>query len=159
MTEADAARDFVQKIVERYPDLRVRAGRKFAFRPARTIVYEEIPRREGRGEELLAKTGVGLTLNEYKLSLLHELGHALLEHREFRTDAERVKMERAAWEKARELCAEYGVEYDEKFVEGRLDTYRDWLHRKSLCPECGLTRYQTRDGEYHCPGCGFNKRT
>jgi lipopolysaccharide biosynthesis regulator YciM len=37
-----------------------------------------------------------------------------------------------------------------------LDTYRDWLHRRSACPECGLTRYQTVDGRWHCPGCeGF----
>lgn len=139
MTEAEAARDLVQKISEQYPKLRLKQGKKFAFRSPKTIVYEE--------------KGAGLSLNEYKLSLLHELGHALLGHRDFRTDAERIKMERAAWERARELCAGWGVSYEEEWVEERLDSYRDWLHKKSLCPECGLTRYQTVNGEYHCPGC------
>lgn len=81
------------------------------------------------------------------------MGHALLEHKNFATDPERLRMERAAWEKARELCTRYGIFYDEEFVEDELDTYRNWLHQKSRCPECGLTRYQTVDGKYHCPGC------
>lgn len=139
MTEVNEAQEFVQKIIEQYPNLRFRQGKKWTFRPPRTIVYEE--------------TGENCCLNEYKLSLLHEVGHALLKHREFRTDAERVKMERAAWEKARELSKKYKVEYDEELVEDRLDTYRDWLHQKSLCSKCGLTRYQTVDGEYHCSFC------
>ena len=138
------AQAFVQKISEQYPNLRLKQGKKFTFRPPRTIFYEE--------------KGTGLSLNEYKLSLLHELGHALLKHRNFPTDAERVKMERAAWERARELCTECSVDYEEEWVEEHLDTYRDWLHQKSLCPVCGLTRYQTMDGEYHCSFCDEYKR-
>ena len=80
-------------------------------------------------------------------------GHALSGHREFRTDPERLVMEREAWERARELAATYNIRYDEEFVEGALDTYRDWLHQRSACPECGLTRYQTVDGRWHCPLC------
>ncbi len=91
---------------------------------------------------------------EEALRLLHEVGHAILQHKSFRTDVERLKMERAAWEQARELCARYNIYYDEDLVEGALDSYRDWLHQKSACPECGLTRYQSRDGKYHCPSCG-----
>ncbi len=139
MAEADEAKKFVQKIIEQYSDLRLKEGKKWAFRPPRTIIYE--------------KMGIDCRLNEYKMLLLHELGHALLRHRNFRTDAERVKMERAAWEKARELSKKYNAEYDEELVEERMDTYRDWLHQKSLCPQCGLTRYQTVDGEYHCSFC------
>ena len=62
-------------------------------------------------------------------------------------------MERAAWEKARELAVFYGVGFDDAVVEGELDTYRDWLDKKSRCPKCSLTRYQTPDGKYHCPKC------
>ena len=43
--------------------------------------------------------------------------------------------------------------FDEDFIETELDTYRDWLHQRSKCKKCGLTRYQTRDGVYHCPFC------
>ena len=87
------------------------------------------------------------------LLLLHELGHYLCGHRDFDTLPRRVKMEREAWDKARELCDKYNVKYDEDIAEGELDTYRDWLDAKSRCPKCGLTRYQTSDGEFHCPRC------
>ena len=119
-----------------YPWLRFRMGKKFTFRPARTVVVEQ-----NCGEKCA------------KLLLLHEVGHALCEHKNYRTDAERVKMEREAWEKARELCERYGVEYDEEVVEAELDSYREWMHKRSRCPKCGLTRYQGRDGRYRCPEC------
>ena len=114
-----------------YPKIRFRLGKKLAFRPPRTIFFAE-------GQEL---------------ELLHELGHARLEHDFYTTDIERLRMERAAWEEARRLCDQYAVEYDQEFVEMALDSYRDWLHRRSQCSKCGLTRYQTRDGKYHCPSC------
>lgn len=62
-------------------------------------------------------------------------------------------MERAAWEEARKLCRRYQIRYDEELVELKMDSYRDWLHQRSKCKKCGLTRYQTKDGEYHCPNC------
>lgn len=130
--------DFLKRLECDYPDLKFRLGKKFMFRPPRTVVYADV-------RELEVKYCV--------LQLLHELGHALLGHRSFRTDPERVRMECAAWHKAKELCTIYGVKYDEDFAEAELDTYRDWLHQKSQCKECGATRYQTKDGVYHCPFC------
>ncbi len=102
----------------------------------------------------------------WRMRLLHEVGHALLGHRDFTTDVERLKMERAAWEKAEELYEIYREklggkageewgwpEFDQEVVEAEMDSYRDWLHQRSHCPECGLTRYQTLDQKYHCPQC------
>ena len=136
----------MQELLERleadYPELRFKPGERFCFRPARTIIFAEIPQGKEQNEQ-----------NYWCLQLLHEVGHAVLEHKNFATDPERLRMERAAWERARVLCDQYGVEYDEDFVEDELDTYRDWLHQKSCCPKCGLTRYQARDGKYYCPGC------
>lgn len=128
--------NLLEKLRDDYPDLRFIDGAKFAFRPPRTIVFNSSE--EGRHVSLL---------------LLHELGHALSSHVNFDTDVERLKMEREAWEKARELAISYGVEFDDEFVEQELDTYRDWLDHKSRCPKCRLTRYQTPDGVYHCPRC------
>lgn len=125
---------FLDKIRVDFPEFRFIVGKKFTFRPPRTIAVDP--------EEQNAK-----------LLLMHELGHALLGHREFKTDVRRIKMESEAWEKARELCDKYGVKYDEEVAQTELDTYRDWLHKKSRCPECGLTRFQTKDGDYHCPRC------
>lgn len=130
------------RCVERdYPALRVREGWKFAFRPTRTVLHEKLPNYDVDDN------------NFWKMQFLHEVGHALLGHRDWGTDLERVKMECAAWAKAEELCGEYGVEYVEDFAEDELDTYREWLHQRSRCRKCGLTRYQTRDGKYHCPQC------
>ena len=125
---------FLEKVKGDFPEFLFRDGKKFAFRPPRTIV-------------------VGPEETNDRLLLLHELGHAVSSHRFFGTDAERVKMEREAWEKARGFCDKYGVSYDEEIVERELDTYRDYLDKKSRCPKCGLTRFQTPDSVYHCPRC------
>ena len=125
---------FLQRLKEDYPEFRFVEGAKFAFRPPKTIVL-------GPPEpfsELLA---------------LHEVSHAILKHKTFRMDVERLKMESEAWEKARELASRYNIEIDEDLIQDELDTYRDWLHTKSRCKSCGLTRYQTPDGNYHCPRC------
>ena len=125
---------FLAKIKNNYPELVFKAGKRFSFRPPRTVV-------------------VGPEEPQDELLLLHELGHALSRHVMFDTGAKRLKMEREAWEKARVLAAVYSVEFDDSLVEAELDTYRDWLDKKSRCPRCGLTRYQTPDGTYHCPRC------
>ena len=126
-----------------FPEFHWKTGKKFSFRAPRTITFVQSP-----------ENPPARVQNNYALQLLHELGHARLGHRDFATDAERLKMECAAWAEAKQLCARYGIKYDGEFVEEELDSYRDWLHQKSRCPDCGLTRYQTKDGKYHCPICG-----
>ena len=126
--------EFLKQLALDYPALNFRRGRKFAFRPPKTIVL-------GPPEPF------------YELLTLHEVSHAILKHKGFKMDVERLKMEVAAWEQAKKLAANYGIEVDEDFVQDQLDTYRDWLHQKSRCPACGLTRFQTPDGDYHCPRC------
>lgn len=126
--------EFFYQLAEDFPEFRFVMGRKFAFRPAKTIVL-------GPPEpfsELLA---------------LHEVSHAILGHKGFKMDVERLKMEKAAWDKARELADRYDIEVDEDLIQQELDTYRDWLHQKARCPKCGLTRFQTLDGQYRCPSC------
>ena len=122
-----------------FPEFRFIQGKKFAFRPPKTIVIGP----DEPGDELL---------------FLHELGHASLGHQDFTSDAVRLKLESAAWNKAREFSQTYHIPWNEEKAEAELDTYRDWLHRRSLCKKCGLTRYQTPDGAYHCPRCeNFSK--
>ena len=127
-------KQFLEKLKSDYPDLVFKDGKKFAFRFPKTITIGQ----EEPFDELL---------------VLHEVSHALLGHRDFNEDLERVKMENAAWEKAKELAFEYDIEVNEDLIQDELDTYRDWLHQKSRCPKCGLTRFQTPDSQYHCPRC------
>ena len=126
--------EFLEQIKADFPEFRFINGKKFTFRPPKTIVL-------GPPEpfsELLA---------------LHEISHAILKHKTFRIDVERLKMETEAWSKARELAVRYGIEVNEDLIQDELDTYRDWLHTRSRCKKCGLTCYQTPDGIYHCPRC------
>ena len=107
--------ELAERLRADYPELRFREGAKFAFRPPRTIV-------------------LGPLQPFWGLLALHEVSHAVLGHYTFKMDVERLKMEMAAWEKARELALRYGVSVDEDLIQGELDTYRDWLHQKSRCP-------------------------
>ena len=125
---------FLKRLLGDFSDFRFVVGRRFAFCPPRTIV-------------------IGPSEPFSRLLALHEVGHAVCKHKWFRMDVTRLKMENQAWEKARELAAIYDVEVDEELVQRELDTYRDWLHQKSRCPICGLTRFQTPDSRYHCPRC------
>lgn len=126
--------ELLEQVKLDYPDFRFISGKKFAFRPSRTIVFEP-------------------KSSNWELLLLHELSHAILGHRSFSVDVQRLKMESDAWEKAKELAKKYDVEINDEFIQTELDTYRDWLHKKSRCPVCGLTRFETPDGVYHCPRC------
>lgn len=134
MTGASDLRDLISKIKADYPNFTFKTGRKFAFRYPNTIT-------------------IGPSEPFDSLLLLHEVSHALLGHRDYSRDIDRVKMESEAWEKTKELANHYGVEIDEDLVQDELDTYREWLHQKSRCPKCGLTRFQTPDNKYHCPRC------
>lgn len=121
-----------------FPGLRFAAGRQF-FWSAETgeIIYNDSA--EGAKADW---------------SLLHETGHALLGHRDYRTDFELLRLEVAAWEKAKEVGAKVGIEIDEEHVQDCLDTYRDWLYRRSICPECATKCLQQDDGEqYRCFNC------
>lgn len=124
----------LNQLVKDFSQFRFVRGKKFKFRPPKTIV-------------------VGPNEAEADMMLLHEVGHALLKHRSYATDLSRLKMEAAAWEKARELAIHYEIAFREEAAQEELDTYREWLHQKSRCPECGLTRFQSSDGAYHCPRC------
>lgn len=85
--------------------------------------------------------------------LLHEFAHALLQHAEYAHDVELIRIERAAWDKALEIAPDYSIVISEDIIESSLDSYRDWLHSRSLCPNCGATGIQTNPKNYHCPAC------
>ena len=111
----------------------------------------------------------------FGLLTLHELGHGLCRHKDYTRSVERIKIESEAWERAKTAflkmqeqaregwsmvidgkdvaLAEILPEWDEDFVQAKLDTYRDWLHTKSKCKKCGLTMYQAEDASWHCPRC------
>jgi hypothetical protein len=94
-----------------------------------------------------------------KLTLLHEVAHAVLGHKEFKRDIDLVKIEREAWDYVGStLAPKYGLTTDEDTVEDAIDTYREWLHARSTCPECRQTGIQTDSAKYHCLNCNHDWR-
>lgn len=88
-------------------------------------------------------------------SLLHELSHALLGHSAYLKDIELLEMERDAWHHAKTILSpKYNITINEDISEEALDTYRDWLHARSICPECSATGIQSRQNTYKCLACG-----
>lgn len=85
--------------------------------------------------------------------LLHEIGHALLDHHDYSYDVHLLEMERAAWDKAKAISKQFAVTIDSDTIEEALDSYRDWLHARSLCPRCGSTGVQDGHHIYACLAC------
>ena len=91
--------------------------------------------------------------------LLHEIAHAELKHVSYERDITLLEMERDAWDHAiKHLFPRYGITPREELVDEALDTYRDWLHARSMCPHCQSTGIQTRVSSYKCLACGTKWR-
>ena len=125
---------FLESLKSSYPDFSFRPGRKFLFRPPKSIYYLE-------------------DNENFRFLLLHELAHALLGHFSFDTSLERLKLERDAWEKTRVLCSELSVPFLDSLAEAELNTYRDWHHQKTLCKTCGLSCLEVSSESLYCPFC------
>lgn len=101
-----------------------------------------------------ARNELTVVANEPAQYTLHELAHALLQHADFSLDIKLLAHEREAWDFARsKLLPKYGLSIDESLVEESLDTYREWMHARSLCPSCGLSCLQTKTSTYVCVNC------
>jgi hypothetical protein len=86
-------------------------------------------------------------------SLLHEIAHALLEHKTYGSDSALVRMEAEAWERAVILGVAYQITINSDYIQDSLDTYRDWLHKRSTCPTCSHHGLQQSKGLYRCLNC------
>ena len=126
----------VSKLAKDYPALTFAEGDDFLWSPeVNTIFYKK------DSDDAL---------------LFHEVGHALLEHKDYDRDVTLLTMERDAWDKAKTL--DYGLKIDETTVQDHLDTYRQWLHARSTCPTCGANGHQVKKLTYHCVACGTDWR-
>lgn len=128
----------INTLQQRYPQLRFVAGQQFCWSP--------------ETGEIFYKPSGNSAAAEW--SLLHETGHALLGHESYRADFELVQLEAAAWERARQLAADFDLCIDEDHIEDCLDTYRDWLYKRSICPTCNTKCLQQDDyRSYRCFNC------
>ncbi len=86
-------------------------------------------------------------------SLLHEVGHMISKHKSYNSDIELLQMEVEAWKKAQEISTKYNITIDKNHIEDCLNSYRDWLYKRSLCPKCFHTGIEKKTGDYSCINC------
>ncbi len=132
-------KQFVKQLQEAYPDLSFQQDSRFYWNPQDNIICY-VP---------------GDTSTEAIWSLLHELAHGLLQHKNYQTDLELLFMEAEAWEHAKILQHKHasGQPIDEEHIQDCLDTYRDWLYSRSVCPKCDQVGIQKQKHEYQCINC------
>jgi len=67
-------------------------------------------------------------------------------------------MECEAWNKVIELAKNYTISISQEDVQSDLDTYREWLYKRSSCPKCQANGVQNGDKIYQCLACNHKWR-
>ena len=128
--------DLLQQLRQDYPNLTFTQGNHFSWSSAKNqITYT-------------SDTEASDTWN-----LLHELGHGILVHSEYTNDVDLLMKEVAAWEQARKLALLYNIAIDDEHMQDCLDSYRDWIFKRSSCPECRVQGIQKSSEQYMCLNC------
>jgi predicted RNA-binding Zn-ribbon protein involved in translation (DUF1610 family) len=137
-TSSRTSKTFVGQIIKDYPQFKFEPGQQEHWSPkTNTITYSQAE-----------------PLAELQYGLLHELAHALLGHNSYNSDFELLKLETEAWALAVKIGKKYKIKLDPDHIQDCLDTYRDWLHRRSKCPTCGMHVLQDNSSSYKCFNCG-----
>ncbi len=120
------------------PDITFRPGNEFLWSPSQHLICYRVN---------------NTTESDGIWALLHEASHGILGHTTYASDFELLTLEVAAWHHAQELGKSLGIAIDEEHIQDCLDTYRDWLHRRSTCPTCSTVAIQQSPTEYSCHNC------
>jgi hypothetical protein len=135
--------DLVAKLQNSYPKLKFSPSDSFYWSPETNEVFYL---KDAKGK-----------LADW--SLLHEAGHGLLNHDHYEADFMLLRLEIEAWQKAKEIAGAFNVKIDEDHIQDCLDTYRDWLHKRSICPKCSNKSLQQSDfSHYSCFNCHMRWR-
>lgn len=126
----------LNKIQNDYPNLKFEPGQAACWAPEDNTVFYGTPFTEKEA-----------------WALYHEIGHATSEHKSFNSDVDLILKEVDAWEKAKNIAGRYKMTIDSDFIEGCLDSYRDWLHKRSTCPNCKQKGINKDSGSYCCLNC------
>lgn len=130
----------LDKLTLEYDHINFEESENFSWSPKKNIIYYDS------------------NSSHYEWSLLHEIGHVLCEHKDYKYDISLLKMEVEAWHKAVELSKKYDVKISQQHIEKCLDSYREWIYKRSSCPECTQAGIEKDTGKYQCINCG-NKWT
>jgi hypothetical protein len=129
-------RSLITKLSSDYPDLNFIASEGFSWSASTATIHYDAS-------------------SIHVEDLIHEVAHAALKHQNYERDIQLIEMERCAWEFALDtLGPQYNIGISEDYIQKSLDTYRDWLHSRSTCPDCQATGIQTEKNNYRCVACG-----
>lgn len=128
----------LKKLRVAYPQLSFRPGNHFQWdSTTQTITYPKVSQEDA-----------------WSSHLLHEVAHAVLGHHSYDRDVELIAIERDAWSHARShLADQYNVTIDTQTIETAMDSYRDWLHERSICPKCTASGIEIAKHKYACVAC------
>lgn len=126
----------LRSLITEFPEVSFQPGRYFKWSADKKILF------------------YNLSLQNAAALMLHELSHVLLGHENFELDIELINKESVAWQYAqKQLAPRYNVTITDEIIEDAMDSYREWLHKRSLCPDCQTSSFQTKTGTYRCIAC------
>ncbi len=132
--------ELLQAIQQEYPDLTFKDSGHFYWNSNTKTIYFSAPKGSKDNSRSSNK-------------LLHELAHAKLNHSNYLSDAELLRIESSAWSLAKELCKKYEVRFDKEEQNESLQSYISWASSRSQCPKCKKNGLQTAPTLFHCPNC------
>ena len=130
--------DLIAELRASFPSLTYRTSNRFMWSSSAQVIYYSDHFKD---------------IQVARQQLLHETAHALLQHNAYTYDIELVRIEATAWERAKILGEEFSIDIDEDHVQNCLDTYRNWLYKRSACPSCLQAGLQIDPSTYQCLNC------
>lgn len=137
LSNSQSLNNFLLRIKQDYPRYGFKPGKQDHWSPGKQIITYNPDK----------------PLAESSVALLHELAHAELNHTTYTSDLELLKLESQAWKLAAKIGKQYEVIITNDHIQNCLDTYRDWLHQRSACPNCTMRVLQTNPSKYECFNC------
>lgn len=128
----------LNKLMSSYPSVNFKNSKLFMWSPTENTVY-------------YSKTALSAPKGAW--SLFHELGHATLNHLDFKTDIDLLRLEVGAWTQAKLIARQFKIDIDENHIQNCLDSYRDWLTVRSTCPTCDTINPRKNGFSYQCFNC------
>lgn len=136
----DSTTYMITRLKADFPNLTFQASDVFLWSPSEKTVYYDSSQLD-------------------EANLLHELSHAVLNHSSYAKDIQLLEMESQAWDYAKhQLAPQYNIQLEEDTIQEALDTYRNWLHQRSRCPNCDATGVESAKNNYICLACDHRWR-
>ena len=131
-------KNFIKILKTNYPGIKFEESDSFYWSPDKKIIFYKQNKNE----------------IESTWAILHELGHALLGHINYGGDYSLLRKEAEAWEEAKKIAKKFSIKINEDHIQDCLDTYRDWIYKRSICPKCSTKCLQKNDfNHYVCHNC------